>query len=61
LGCDCRGVVSSSENCRQQNVGLFTIDHGSNNAMDMAKGGNKKGVVADLPYLLRESLVKWVL
>ena len=34
------------------------MDLGANNVMDMAKGGNMKGVVADLPFVLGETLAK---
>ncbi len=52
------GVVAAARTAGKKNVGVFTIDLGANNVMDMAKGGNLKGVVADLPYVLGESLVK---
>jgi len=51
------GVVAAARTAGKKNVGVFTIDLGANNAMDMAKGGNMKGVVADLPYVLGESLI----
>ena len=34
------------------------MDLGANNAMDLVKGGNMKGMVADLPYVLGETLAK---
>jgi len=50
------GVVAAARTAGNKNVGVYTIDLGANNAMDMAKGGNLKGVVADLPYELGTTL-----
>jgi ribose transport system substrate-binding protein len=52
------GVVAAARTAGNKDVGVFTIDLGANNVMDMVKGGNMKGVVADLPFVLGETLVK---
>lgn len=51
------GVVAAARSVRS-NVQVFTIDLGTSNAMDMVKGGNMKGIVADLPYVLGETLAE---
>lgn len=50
------GVVAAARTTGNDNVGVYTIDIGANNAMDLAKGGNMKGIVADLPYELGKTL-----
>jgi ribose transport system substrate-binding protein len=35
---------------------IFTMDLGANNSLDMVKGGNIAGVVADLPYSIGETV-----
>ncbi len=52
------GVVAGVRAAGKDNVGVFTMDLGANNAMDLVKGGNMKGMVADLPYVLGETLAK---
>lgn len=52
------GVVAAARTAGNKGVQVFTIDLGANNVMDMAKGGNMKGVVADLPFVLGETLAK---
>lgn len=50
------GVVAAARTAGNSDVSVYTIDLGANNAMDMAKGGNMKGIVADLPYELGQAL-----
>ncbi len=50
------GVVAAARTAGNSNLGVYTIDIGANNAMDLAKGGNMKGIVADLPYELGRTL-----
>ena len=52
------GVVAAARTAGNKGVQVYTIDLGANNVMDMAKGGNMKGVVADLPFVLGETLAK---
>lgn len=52
------GVVAGVRASGRDDVGVFTMDLGANNAMDLAKGGNMRGMVADLPYVLGETLAK---
>ena len=52
------GVLAAVRTSGKRNVGVFTIDLGANIAMDMVTGGNMKGIVADLPYVLGQSLAK---
>ena len=52
------GVVAGVRAAGKDNVGVFTMDLGANNAMDLVKGGNMKGMVADLPFILGETLAK---
>lgn len=52
------GVVAGVRAAGNDNVGVFTMDLGANNAMDLVKGGSMKGMVADLPYVLGETLAK---
>lgn len=52
------GVVAGVRAAGRENVGVFTMDLGANNAMDLVKGGNMQGMVADLPYVLGETLAK---
>jgi len=52
------GVVAAARTTGNKNVGVFTMDLGANNVMDMVKGGSMKGVVADLPFVLGETLIK---
>ena len=52
------GVVAGVRAAGREDVGVFTMDLGANNAMDLVKGGNMRGMVADLPYVLGETLAK---
>jgi ribose transport system substrate-binding protein len=52
------GVVAAARANARDDVKVFTIDLGTSNAMDMVKDGNMKGIVADLPYVLGETLGK---
>lgn len=52
------GVVAGVRAADREDVGVFTMDLGANNAMDLIKGGNMRGMVADLPYVLGETLAK---
>ncbi|MDR2477318.1 MAG: substrate-binding domain-containing protein [Treponema sp.] len=52
------GTVAAVRTSGRKNIGVFTIDLGANIAMDMVTGGSVKGIVADLPYVLGESLAK---
>jgi len=52
------GTLAAVRTSGKKNVGVFTIDLGANIAMDMVTGGTMKGIVADLPYVLGESLAK---
>jgi ribose transport system substrate-binding protein len=52
------GTVAAVRTSGKKNVGVFTIDLGANMAMDLVTGGNMKGMVADLPYVLGETLAK---
>jgi ribose transport system substrate-binding protein len=52
------GSVAAVRTSGKKNVGVFTIDLGANNAMDMVTAGNVKGIVADLPYVLGETMAK---
>lgn len=50
------GAVAAARTSGRKDVGVYTMDLGANNAMDMVKNGAMKGVVADLPYVLGETL-----
>jgi ribose transport system substrate-binding protein len=52
------GTVAAVRTSGKKNIGVFTIDLGANMAMDLVTGGNMKGMVADLPYVLGETLAK---
>ena len=52
------GVVAGVRAAGREDIGVFTMDLGANNAMDLVKGGSMKGMVADLPYVLGETLAK---
>ena len=51
------GVVAAARSVSSK-VQIFTIDLGNTSAMDMARGGNMKGIVADLPYVLGQKLAE---
>ena len=46
------GVVAALRAAGRDDVAVFTMDLGANNVLDMVKGGNVKGFVADLPFEL---------
>ncbi|MCC8179525.1 MAG: substrate-binding domain-containing protein [Planctomycetes bacterium] len=50
------GVVAAARAAERTDVKIFTMDLGANNSLDMVKGGNVVGVVADLPYSIGESV-----
>ena len=51
------GVVTALRAAgREDEVGVFTVDLGANNVLDMVKGGSVKGVVADLPFELGRTM-----
>jgi ribose transport system substrate-binding protein len=52
------GTVAAVRTSGKKNVGVFTIDLGAAMAMDLVTDGNMKGIVADLPYVLGETLAK---
>ena len=52
------GTLAAVRTSDKKDVGVFTIDLGASIGMDMVTGGNMKGIVADLPYVLGESLAK---
>ena len=52
------GTLAAVRSSGSKDVGVYTIDLGANIAMNMVTGGNMKGIVADLPYVLGESLAK---
>ena len=52
------GVVAGVRAAGREDIGVFTMDLGANNAMDLVKGGNMRGMVADLPFVLGETLAR---
>lgn len=50
------GVVAAARAAGRKDLKVFTMDIGANNALDLAKGGNMAGIVADLPYGLGEAV-----
>ena len=52
------GVVVAARTAGRNDIGVYTIDLGASNAMDMVQDGNMKGIVVDLPYMLGETLAK---
>jgi len=52
------GSVAAVRTSGKKNVGVFTMDLGANNVMDMVTTGIIKGVAADLPYVLGETMAK---
>lgn len=50
------GVVAAVRASGRNDVGVFTMDLGANNVLEMAKGGIVKGVAADLPFVLGETM-----
>ncbi len=51
------GVVAAARSSNSD-VAVFTMDLGANNVLDMVKGGNVQGIVADLPFALGETMAK---
>lgn len=51
------GVVAAARGSNSD-VAVFTMDLGANNVLDMVKDGNIKGVVADLPFVIGETMAK---
>ncbi len=49
------GVVAAARSADNKSLKIFTMDLGANNSLDMLKGGNIVGVVADLPYSIGET------
>ena len=52
------GSVAAVRTSGKKNVGVFTMDLGANNVMNMVTTGTIKGVAADLPYVLGETMAK---
>ncbi len=52
------GVVAGARASGRKDVAVFTMDLGPSNAMNLVKDGNMKGMVADLPFILGETLAK---
>ena len=50
------GVVAALRAAGRDDAGVFTMDLGANNVLDMVKGGSVKGVVADLPFELGKAM-----
>ncbi|MDR1613271.1 MAG: substrate-binding domain-containing protein [Planctomycetota bacterium] len=50
------GVVAAARAIDRNDLMVFTMDIGANNGLDLAKGGNIAGIVADLPYALGEAV-----
>ncbi len=50
------GVVAAARSAGRKDLKVFTMDLGATNVLDMAKGGNIAGVVADIPYELGVTL-----
>lgn len=52
------GAVLALKRLGNKDVKVYTIDLGMNNALDMLRNGNIKGIIADYPFVLGETLVK---
>ncbi|MEM9424636.1 MAG: substrate-binding domain-containing protein [Spirochaetota bacterium] len=50
------GVLAAARSAGRKDLKVFTMDLGATTVLDMAKGGNMAGVVADLPYELGVTL-----
>ncbi len=50
------GVLAAARSAGRKDLKVFTMDLGATTVLDMAKGGNMAGVVADLPYELGATL-----
>jgi ribose transport system substrate-binding protein len=52
------GVVAATRSAGRKDIKVFTIDLGANTGLDLVKGGNMAGIVADLPYTMGETLAR---
>lgn len=52
------GVVAAARSANRRDIKIYTMDLGEINALDMAKGRNISGIIADLPYELGETVAK---
>ena len=52
------GVVAAARAANRPDIRVYTMDLGENNVLDMVKGGNVSGIVADLPYELGAALAR---
>lgn len=52
------GVVAATRSADRDDISVFTMDLGANNALDMVRGGNVAGVVTDLPYTMGQTLAR---
>ena len=52
------GVLAACRAANRKDVKVFTIDLGANTALDLVKGGNMAGVVADLPFTMGETIAR---
>ncbi len=52
------GVVAGTRASGRKDIAVFTMDLGPSNAMNLVKDGHMKGMVADLPFVLGETLAK---
>ncbi len=50
------GVVAAARSAGRRDLKIFTMDLGATTVLDLAKGGNMAGIVADLPYELGVTL-----
>lgn len=50
------GVLAAARSSGRKNLKIFTMDLGATTVLDLAKGGNMAGIVADLPYELGVTL-----
>ena len=51
------GVIAAARGV-DSDVAVFTMDLGATTVLDMVQNGNVRGVVADLPYVLGETMAK---
>lgn len=52
------GVVMAARASGRRDVKVFTMDLGASNALDLVKGGNMAGIVADLPFEMGQTLAR---
>ena len=50
------GVLAAARSAGRKDLQVFTMDLGATIVLDMAKGGNMSGIIADLPYELGATL-----